>query len=192
LSNIEKQVLTNTLCEDQGMGNRDNVRVSWRQVYYVFIDWKIYLYVLINMGISGLIKYLTTYLPLFVQDMVSSESRVHLMAAPPYAFAFVCCLLISYSSSRRNERGFHLMFSLCVALLGFILMLTLHDRGKGALYVSICITCCGIFSALPLLLSWLTNNIDGHTKKSIAIAFVLALGQIGAIILPLVRLLLWN
>ena len=84
------------------------------------------------------------------------------------------------------------MFSLSVALLGFILMVTLNDRGKGALYVSSCIAWCGVFSALPLLLSWLTNNIDGHTKKSIAIAFVLAMGQIGGIILPLVRLLLWN
>lgn len=82
------------------------------------------------------------------------------------------------------------MFCLSIALLGFILMLTLNNQGKEVLYVSGCVTCCGVFSALPLLLSWLTKNVDGHTKKSIAISFVLAVGQIGGIILPLVRLLL--
>jgi hypothetical protein len=82
------------------------------------------------------------------------------------------------------------MWCLFVGLLGFILMITLIDRGKAAVYVSSCIACCGIFSALPLLLSWLTNNVSGHTKRSITIGFVMSIGQIGGIIFPLVRMLL--
>jgi hypothetical protein len=77
-----------------------------------------------------------------------------------------------------------------MALLGFILMLIMTGRSKAALYVSSCIGCSGTFSAFPLLVSWLTKNIDGNTKKSIAISFFMAIGQIGGVILPLVRLLL--
>ena len=36
---------------------------------------------------------------------------------------------VSDSSSRRNEHGFHLIFSLIIALLGFILLLALNNRG---------------------------------------------------------------
>jgi len=190
LNGSEKQFLTNLLRNDEGINNCDNARVSWRQVFYVFIDWRLYLGAMIAIGNLGVIKYLTTYLPSIVEDMGISEAYVLLMTAPPYVFALVVCLLASYSSSRRNEHGLHLMWCLFVALLGFILMLTLIDRGKAAVYVSSCIACCGIFSALPLLLSWLTNNVSGHTKRSITIGFVMSIGQIGGIIFPLVRLLL--
>ena len=190
LNIVEKNLLTNILRNDRSILNRVDSRLSWRQVLYVFIDWRIYLYTLIGIGISGVIKYLTTYLPLLVEDMIGEVAEVHLMTAPPYVFAFVCCLLVGCSSSRNEEHGFHLMFCLSVALLGFVLLLTLVDGGKVSLYVSSCVTCCGVFSALPVLLSWLTNNVDGQTKRAVAIGFVLIIGQLGGIILPLVKLLL--
>ncbi len=182
--------MTNLLRDDAGIANHENARLSWQQVFYVFIDWRINLYALITIGILGVIKYINTYLPLLVADIGSWEVEVHLMTAPPYAFAFVCCLLVSYSSSRRNELGLHLISCLTVALVGFILMLTLIDRGKTVLYVSNCIACCGILSTYPLLLSWVTNNVGGQIKRSITIGFVIGISQIGGIILPIVRLLL--
>lgn len=190
MSICEKQHLTNLLLQDEVVDNRDNCRLSWRQVLYVFIDWRIYLYAIICIGNLGLTKYLTTYFPSLVEGFDSLGTKVHLMVAPPYACAFVCCLLASYSSSRRNEHGFHLMFCLSVALLGVILMLTLIDQGKVAVYVGSSIACCGAFAAFPLILSWLSNNIGGNTKKSIAIGFVIGIGQTGGVIMPLVRLLL--
>jgi hypothetical protein len=189
LSNSDKADLTNLLLQDEAIPNHDNARLFWREAVYALKDIWIYLYSLIGIGNLGLIKYLSTYLPLLVdQDMGNLQEKVHLMAAPPYVFAFVCCLLASYSSSRRNEHGIHLMFCLFVGLLGFILMVILTD--KAALYVSSCIACCGVFSAFPLLLSWLTKNVGGHTKKSIAIGFFIGIGQIGGVVLPIVRLIL--
>lgn len=187
MDNCEKQLLTNLLRDDAGIANRGNVRLSWRQAYYVFIDWRIYLYALTAVFNLSVIKYINTYLPLLVEDMGSSEEKVHLMTVPPYVFVFVCCLLISYSSSRRHGHGFHIIFCQSVALLGFVLMLTLVDRSKAAVYVSNCIACCGTFSAYPLILSWLTNNVSGHTKRSIAVGFVIGIDQIGGVIMPFVR-----
>ncbi len=192
MNNSDKAHLANLLLQDEVIPNHDNARLSWRQVLDVFIDLRIYLYSLIGIGNLGLIKYLSAYLPLLVdQDLGYLGAKAHLMTAPPYVFAFVCCLLASYSSSRRNEHGFHLLFCLFVAVLGFILMVILIDQGKAALYGSTCLACCGVFSAFPLLLSWLTNNVGGHTKKSIAIGFFMGIGQIGGVVLPVVRLILY-
>jgi hypothetical protein len=119
-----------------------------------------------------------------------SNTETHLMTAPPYAVACVCCLLVGYSSSCRNEHGYHLAFCLTVGLLGFILMLTLVDQGKVAMYVTTIVGLCGTFSALSLILSWLTNNVGGHTKRAMAISFVIGTSQIGGIFMPLVRVLL--
>ncbi|CAF1142623.1 unnamed protein product [Rotaria sordida] len=69
LDNSEKQLLTNLLRHDAGISDGENVRLSWRQVFYVFIDWRIYLYALINIGILGVIKYINAFLPLLVENM---------------------------------------------------------------------------------------------------------------------------
>jgi cyanate permease len=193
LDNCEKQLLTNHLREDAGLANSEpasSARLSWRQVRYAFIDWRIYLYVMIAIGDLAVFKCLTTYMPELVKGMTGYKEETHLMTIPLYFVACICCLLAGYSASRRNEHSFHLAFCLSVALVGFILMITLFDRGNVAIYVSTCIACCGTFSAFPLLLSWLTNNVGGHTKRAMAVGFLISIGQIGGILAPQVRLLL--
>ncbi len=185
--------MTNLLRNDAGAADSDpisNTRISWRQVYYVFIDWRIYLYALIAIGDNAVIRCLITFLPSLVEAMGYSNATAHLMTAPIYAAACVSCLLIGFSSSRRNEHGYHIVFCLTVGLFGFILMLTLFDQGKVAMYISTTVGFCGAFSALSLILSWLTNNIGGHTKRAMAISFVIGISQIGGIMMPLVRVLL--
>ncbi len=68
-------------------------------------------------------------------------------------------------------------------------MVTLFNQGNVTIYVSTCIACCGTFSAFPLLFSWLTNNVGGHTKRAMAIGFIKSIGHIGGILAPQVRLL---
>lgn len=190
LNNCEKQLLTNLLRDDAGPADSEpesSTRLSWRQVGSAFVDWRIYLYVLIGIGNLAVFKCLTLYLPEFVHSLNSCK-EVHLMTIPIYSFAIFCCLLAGYSSSHRNEHGYHLAFFLGVALIGLILMITLFNAHKVVVYVSTCIACCGAFSAFPLLLSWLTNNVGGHTKRAMAIGIVIGIGQIGGVLAPKVRL----
>ena len=192
LSSIEKQILTNLLRDDAGMADRNptsSTRLSWQQVLYVFIDWQIYLYALISIGNFSTFICLTTVLPTLVEDMGFSTTEVPLMTSPVYVVACISCLLISYSSSRRNDHSYHIVFCFLVGLCGFILMITLFDHGKIPVYISITVTFCGVLSAYPLLLSWLTNNVGGHTKRSVAISVVFGIDQIGGVIIPLVRVL---
>ncbi len=158
--------------------------LSWRQVWYVFIDWRMYLYATISIGDLGAIKCLMTSLPSMMKDLGYSIEEAHLMTIPPYVISCLAILLGGYSSSRRNEHGFHHVFFLCIGLLGLILMINLEGRGKLAMYVSICIACCGTFSALSILWSWLTNNVGGNTKRTVAVGMMSGIGQIGAIIQP--------
>jgi hypothetical protein len=58
------------------------------------------------------------------------------------------------------------------------------------MYVATIIGLCGSASAFSLILAWLTINVGGRTKRAMAISFVISLGQIGSINMPLVRALL--
>ena len=184
--------MTNLLRNDAGVADcnpASSTRISWRQIRYVFVDWRIYLYGLITAGDLGAILSLTTFLPTLIENTGYSEAEAHLMTVPPYVVTCICCLLAGYSSSRRNEHGYHVAFCLSVGLFGFILMLTLCDKGTVAILFSTTVTFSGIFSAFSLLLSWLTNNVGGHTKRAMAISFVFGIAQIDGIVTPWVRLL---
>ena len=190
---MEKQILTNLLRDDAGMADcnpTSSTRLSWRQFRYVFIDGRIYLYSLIMMGNFSSFICLTTVLPTLLDSAGFSDTEVPLLTSAPYVVAFFCCLLASYSSFRLNDHSYHIVFCLAVGLLGFILMFTLFGQGKMSVCVTLTITFCGILSAFPLLLSWLTNNVGGHTKRPVAISFMFGITQIGGVITPLVRNLL--
>ncbi|CAF3915313.1 unnamed protein product, partial [Rotaria sp. Silwood1] len=53
LTNIEKQLLTNLLRDDVGLVDYNpasSTELSWREVHYVFVDWKVYLYAFTTVG----------------------------------------------------------------------------------------------------------------------------------------------
>ncbi|CAF4067587.1 unnamed protein product, partial [Rotaria sp. Silwood2] len=66
----------------------------------------------------------------------------------------------------------------------FILLATLTQKAKIALYIGSCFASSGSFAALPIILAWVTNNVNGHTKRSVSIGFVMAVAQIGGIVAP--------
>lgn len=188
LNNDERNRLTDIVHSNKDPDQSPTTRLCWRQVRDAFLDWRVYLLALITMGDLGVVKYLSTSLPSLVFDMTGSKTSVQLLTAPPYVFAFLACLAVAYSSSRANELGLHLAGCLSVGILGFILTGILTDASTTALYVVNCLTCCGVYAALPLIFSWITQNVNGDTKRSVAVGLANLLGQFGGIIFPFVRL----
>ena len=185
-------MLTNLLIKDAGPANSESTsstRFSWQQVRHAFIDRRVYLYVVIGVGNWAVFKCVVMYFPEFLKRMCICK-EVHLFAIPIYFVTCICCLITGYSASCRNEHSFCLVFAQLIALLGFILKVTLSNEGNIAMYVSASIAYCGTFSAIPLFLSWLAHNVGGHTKRAGAIGLTNTICQIGGVLGPQVGLLL--
>lgn len=131
-----------------------------------------------------MIRCWTVYSPSFTVVSPDNDPYARLWSVPPYVMASFCILILGYSASRKNEHGYHLTASLGISTIGFILMAILVNANPIAMYASLIITCCGTFSAFPILLSWLTNNIGGHTKRALAIGFMTGFGKLGGILAP--------
>lgn len=195
LNNCERDILTNMLCNDAGIADNypsSDVHLSWRQVYYAFIDWRIYLYTAITIGDLAIVKCLTTYLPNLIESDGYSKTETEFMSGLPHLVAFVFAILVSFFSTRKNEHGYHLTFALTICMFGFVLLATVPTETKAILYVGTCMVSSGCRTAFPILMSWLTKNIGGHTKRAMAVGFAMGIGQIGGVVAPLVSQLSQN
>jgi cyanate permease len=182
-------MLTNRLRQDTGLSCNGEHIFSWQQVRSVFFDWKVYLYMFIYVGNSIAAHCLIIYLPTLIsKGMGFSNANAQLMSAPPHVISCVTTLLISFSAGHFNERGYHLTFALLIGIIGYILLITLTKYGATVLYIATCITCVGTYSTIPLIMSWFTNNIGGHTKRAVAIGFIIGFGNISGIVVGHVSL----
>ncbi|CAF1103900.1 unnamed protein product [Rotaria sordida] len=187
LNSVEKNLFLNYLRDDDNVSHIESMpykRFSLIQLRHTFTNWQLYLYTLITTGISAIIKTFANYLPSLIQDMQLSKLEYHILTIPPYILAFISCLVVGYSSSRRKEHCVHLVLCLLVALVSFILMITMSEQTKVARYIGSCFAASGSFAALPIILSWLTNNVNGHTKRAMSVGFAMFLAQIGGIVAP--------
>ncbi|CAF3173062.1 unnamed protein product [Rotaria socialis] len=185
LNNCEKELLTNILREDAGKANGEpnsDSWISWRQVKYALTDRRIYLHMLIGIGNVTPILCFTLALPSLLHGINASAPLTHLMVAPMYVIACASCLVGSYSSSLHNEHGLHTATCLFISLIGFIILIFVGDQSKIAIYISSCIACCGMYTAFPIALSWLTKNVGGHTKRAMAICCVHAVDHLGGVL----------
>lgn len=72
------------------------------------------------------------------------------------------------------------MISTAVACIGYIILLT--DHRPGVSYVGTFFAAAGIYPAVGIILSWPANNVSGQTKRAIANALQISVGNCGAVI----------
>jgi nitrate/nitrite transporter NarK len=182
-------MLTNRLRQDTGLSCNGEHIFSWQQVRSVFIDWKVYLYMFIYVGNSIAAHCPIIYLPTLINiSMKFTNANAQLMSAPPHIISCITTLLISFSAGRFNERGYHMSLTLLIGIIGYILLITLTQYSATVLYIATCITCVGTYSTIPLIMSWFTNNIGGHTKRAVATGFIIGFGNISGIVVGQVSL----
>ncbi|KAF8978406.1 hypothetical protein BGZ52_006084 [Haplosporangium bisporale] len=104
------------------------------------------------------------------------------MTAPIYVIACIVTITMAFSSDRFSERGYHAAASEALATLGYFLLIITRDSSTAAKYVSLIVCAAGVYSYIPIQLSWPSSNVGGQTKKGVAIAFVMSIGQIGSIV----------
>lgn len=152
---------------------------SWRQFWASFKDWKTYVYAIMSLCACTPMYSLSMFMPSIIKGMGFTDLKAQAMSAPPYAVACLVTVGVSISADRRGERAFHVALPALLAVLGYILLVTLKDRGPAALYVSAIIAVTGAFAESPPKTSWFSNNFGGHTKRAVSLAIIIAIGNVG-------------
>ncbi|KAI7866807.1 major facilitator superfamily domain-containing protein [Spinellus fusiger] len=176
----EREVIIHRLKLD--LNSSDDTEFSWNQFKMAFTDWRVYMYILINICGAVPVSSLGLFLPTIINNMGYTSVTAQAMSAPPYAIACLFTVLVSIHADRRGERGYHIAASAFVAMIGYILLASITDKSPVVMYIAAIIATTGTFAHAPPMLCWSSANVGGYTKKATAIAFQVGLGNLGGVI----------
>ncbi|KXH65608.1 major facilitator superfamily transporter [Colletotrichum salicis] len=117
---------------------------------------------------------LNSFFPTIVQgSRLGSNTTTLMLTAPPYLLAAVVALCVAVSSDRRADRGLHIVGTVCVAMLGFVISAATTDRP--ARYFTSFLYLPGVFASTGLIFSW-AASVASETPEKRATATSIAGG----------------
>ncbi|KAM5349621.1 hypothetical protein ACJ41O_006126 [Fusarium nematophilum] len=121
--------------------------------------------------------------PTIIKDLGYTAAVAQLLTIPPYALAFITTLSVAVASEKLGKRAVFIAGSSAVAAIGYIILLanTNPTARPGVSYLGTFFAAAGIFPATALVLSWPAINVSGQTKRAIANAMQISIGNLGAV-----------
>ncbi|KAI9281523.1 major facilitator superfamily domain-containing protein [Sporodiniella umbellata] len=156
---------------------------SWSLAFSVFKDWKLYIYMAIYITGTSALQGVTLFLPSIVAGMGTwSLPMSQALTVPPYLLAFLTTIYIGWSSDRYFERGYHMMATNSLALVGFPLLAFLPPSFIAGRYVASCLVTMGVYANVPVKVAWFNNNYHGLSRRAVASAAIVSVGTAGGIV----------
>ncbi|PFH46166.1 hypothetical protein AMATHDRAFT_183813 [Amanita thiersii Skay4041] len=142
-------------------------------------DWKVWW---LTFGLTAMVSGLSfhTYFPTLTATMGYNATITLLLCAPPWIVSSICILLLSIHSDKRQERFWHVAFSLSVGCIGFLIaMLSMNTLSR---YVSLFLMA-QMHGAFVCFLAWVSESVPHPvSKRAVALAFVNCVSQLGNVI----------
>ncbi|KAF8147333.1 major facilitator superfamily domain-containing protein [Mycena galopus ATCC 62051] len=154
-------------------------KFEWFFVFQAFTDHLVWAYALLFHGFAFVLYSLSLFLPTIIAGLGFSSWQAQLLTVPPNALAAVSIWFTVWLSSRYDARAPFIIGSAFVAIIGYIVLLA--GPTSGAQYVGVHLAAAGVYTGNALLLSWPGENVSGQTKRAIAVAMQITIGDIGAI-----------
>ncbi|KAJ2934601.1 hypothetical protein H1R20_g2485, partial [Candolleomyces eurysporus] len=154
-------------------------KFQWKYVKQALTDHLVWGYAFLFHGFAFVLYSLSLFMPSIIAGLGYKSWQAQLMTVPPNTLASFSIWGTVWLSSKVNRRAHFIIGAALVAILGYIILLT--TKTPGAQYVGVHFAAAGVYTGNALLLSWPGENVSAQTKRAIAVAMQITIGDIGAI-----------
>lgn len=164
---------------ESNSGDATNRLTHWQALKAALCDYRTFMFMLLfvlDVG-AGTISY---FIPTITKTLGYDTITAQYMTIPVYIVAAVILNCVAVSSDRCSERRWHIVGALT---MGFVaaLVCVIVDTPK-VRYAMLCFVAAGIWTALPLILSWITATISlPAEKRAICLAMINAVGNLSSV-----------
>ncbi|KAL3468723.1 major facilitator superfamily domain-containing protein, partial [Aspergillus californicus] len=180
LNGEERAVLLRRLAEDQGEAQMNTL--DKKSMKRTFSDPKIYLGPIMYFGIVNTGYAVSFFTPTILSQLGWTSLRAQIMSVPIYAAAMVITLSTAYLSDYLKHRYAFTLAGCLIATMGYTILLNQSSVPVGARYFALFAVTGGGYLTQPILMGWLSNNMAGHYKQSIASAMQIGFGNCGGLV----------
>ncbi|KAF9889688.1 hypothetical protein FE257_006994 [Aspergillus nanangensis] len=180
LNEEERALLLLRLEMDRGEARMD--RLDKNSMRRTFTDPKLYLGPLMYFGIVNTGYAVSFFTPTILHELGYTAVRAQVMSIPVYIVATVIALTAAWLSDRLRHCYLFTLTGCLVATMGYVILLCQDSVPVGARYFAIFAITGGGYLTQPILMGWLSNNMGGHYKQSIASAMQIGLGNCGGLV----------
>ncbi|KAF5360501.1 hypothetical protein D9756_005021 [Leucocoprinus leucothites] len=177
LTQSERQRLLERLNADSDAGLIE--KFDWFYVKQALTDHLVWAYALLFHGFAFVLYSLSLFLPSIIQGLGFASWQAQLLTVPPNTLASISIWVTVWLSAKYDRRAIFIIIAAFIAIIGYIILLT--TRTAGAQYVGVHFAAAGVYTGNALLLSWPGENVSAQTKRAIAVAMQITIGDIGAI-----------
>ncbi|KZO90355.1 MFS general substrate transporter [Calocera viscosa TUFC12733] len=176
----EKVVAQQRLSEDAGEADQDAPGdTAWRGLVMAITDPKVPVFMWMTfvqlLGLS-----FVNFFPTLTQTLGFSTTVTLLLCAPPWAYAFIVCIVNARHADHTGERFWHLTWPWAGVIVGYIIAMS--TQALAARYIALFLMAAG-YAGFALTLVWVSNSIPRPpVKRAAAIGFVNGFGNLGNLV----------
>lgn len=164
--------------------SRETSRSDTRKAFVAVVtDWQIWMHGIIYWSNTVPNNALKFTMPQIVRNMGFTATRAQLLTIPPYCIGALSAFLSSAFADRFSRRLPFIVGPQLIVIIAYSVLASKADGNNiAASYIGVCLACLGLYPINPCGNAWNLNNLAGPTKRTMGIAFMLCIGNIGGII----------
>ncbi|KAJ7186806.1 MFS general substrate transporter [Mycena filopes] len=176
LTEAERAYLVRRLVEDSaGLSKKFEIKYFWQAMS----DYNSYLQSLLFLSAVIPAYCFAIFIPTIINELGFSAANAQLLTTPPYFVACVVMVLVARWSDKAQLRGPFIVGISVIGIVGYAVWYGTKSATAG--YIAAFLACSGTFPNIALVLSWAGNNAGGDLKRSVVLAMVIGLGNLGGV-----------
>ncbi len=155
LTDADRVLLLRRLRSDAGFARMDHL--DKRAAKRIFSDWKIYVGIMMYMGVVNTGYATSFFIPTIIQQLGFTAEASQVRSIPVFMVAAVLSLTTAWTADRLKHRYTFTMLGVAVAATGYVILLCQDSVSIGIRYFACFLITGGGYMAQPVTWVWLSN-----------------------------------
>ncbi|GHJ88605.1 hypothetical protein NliqN6_5007 [Naganishia liquefaciens] len=158
-------------------------RLGHRQAFVAAVkDLKTWIFTLIYVLINGA-GTISYFFPTLMTVLGYTGRDAQFMTVPIYVVAMVISLSMGWNADRTNQKAYHIIAATIWSAVSFVICATVKKAAVRQVveYAFIAFGGAGIWTAVPIFLSYMVTNFEGREKRAVSIALINGFGNLASV-----------
>ncbi|WOO84172.1 MFS transporter prlL [Vanrija pseudolonga] len=125
---------------------------------------------------AGTISY---FFPTLMKTLGYTGRKIQFMTVPIYAVSLVISVTGGIIADKTRQKAFVVLGAALLSTVSFIIITAV--KNSKVRYAFLCFGGAGIWTAVPVFLSWMVTMFDGREKRAVSIALVNGFGNLASV-----------